>query len=240
MIEFISLVDGLSEIEQCVPKPASKYIPDWWKKTPTVPPNHTINNSFTGNVKNCVSFPDYFSKGYIIPMWSDTIIYFDEKTKNWAWKTPDVSNRFNWSYAPDSIFLDNVEASYGGKKQATALFKANCPWKMITPKGYSTYQLPLFFHFNKDYTLIPGIADTDLLHDISAFILFHSDQKEIFIPRGTPFMHCVPFQREEIGMTFRDKTDADMLLLKKNDLRYATTFVERKEYVSHRKQVNND
>jgi hypothetical protein len=83
-IQFISTVEGLESIEECLPRPAKHFIPKWFKDIP-------INNNMS--VRVCPSFPDYFSQGYIIPMWCDTEI----KSNNSGWNWNTASNNFSWN-----------------------------------------------------------------------------------------------------------------------------------------------
>jgi hypothetical protein len=78
-IEFISMMPGLQEIQQCKPKPSKQFVPQWFKDTPNMlDQSHMLDgpgsaqlgsinfpSSFT--VKICPSFPDFFSQGYVLP-----------------------------------------------------------------------------------------------------------------------------------------------------------------------------
>jgi hypothetical protein len=103
-ITFVSNVPHLSKLEECVPKPMQKSVPDWWKKTAIGEPYLDNEIMDFGNVKNCPSFPDYFSQGYVVTMWSDVILDFDRATGDWFWKTP--STDFIWEIHPSYQFLD--------------------------------------------------------------------------------------------------------------------------------------
>lgn len=196
-IEFWSDVDGLNNIEECRPKKASSYIPDWWKKTPYRP---EINNN---TVKACPSFADVFSNGYIIPMWCDSLL----KVKNgeYGWETS--SDQFSWGFHKHDQFLDFAPTWIN--QEVKAIFKAISPWHIKTPPGYAVYQMPLFFNFNKDYTLMPGIIETSFYHEINQQVMFHSDKEEVFIPRGTPFALYFPFKKEKFDFETRDGNSND-------------------------------
>jgi hypothetical protein len=101
------------------------------------------------------------------------------------------------------------------------------PWKIITPKGYSTLQLPATYHFNDDFSVMTGIRDTDVYHNLSIQLLIHSPNKEIFIPRGTPLAHYFPYKRLEETLEvleYKDSSDNDKLSLQKFDLNMSTKF----------------
>jgi hypothetical protein len=122
IIQFISTVPGLSSIEDCTPKPAIKFIPSWWKQMKNIPSYHHIDEAEAGNVKNCPSFMDYFSSGYILPMWTDTILYYNDENKDWSWRSSD--SRFTYSNHNNDQYLDFVSNSFLGK-ESYFVFKAH-------------------------------------------------------------------------------------------------------------------
>lgn len=92
-ITFVSTVPGLESIEECIPKSSKNFIPEWFKEIPS---------NRTDTVRVCPSFPDYFSLGYIMPMWTDTILRVDQKGPFWSVMQTDYS----WDYHGDNQFID--------------------------------------------------------------------------------------------------------------------------------------
>lgn len=185
LIRFVSTVTGLETITECIPKPAKFYTPDWFKNVP---------GDISGSVRKCPSFPDYFSQGYIIPMWSDTKISYDQQSKNWTYLS--ASKDAIWEAHTNNQLIDHVTPNFTGN-DGEFVFKALCPWKIITPPGYSVLQLPLFYHFNQDISIFPGVIDTDIYHDINQQVLYHGKGKEVLIKRGDPFALYIPFERKK-------------------------------------------
>ena len=69
-----------------------------------------MGSVIAGNMKNCPSFSDYFTKGYIVPMWTDSYLYFNSETNDWKWTTSD--DKFSWQYHSNhqyklTYFLDS-------------------------------------------------------------------------------------------------------------------------------------
>jgi hypothetical protein len=58
--------------------------------------------------------------------------------------------------------------------------------------------MPLFYHFNRNFTILPGTIQTDVHHKINQQVLFHTKKKEIVIERGTPFALYIPYKRETL------------------------------------------
>ena len=180
-IEFVSTIEGLESIEECLPKPAKHFIPQWFKDIPNKDPM---------TVKICPSFPDYFSQGYILPMWTD--VKLQAIGDSWNWETP--TDKVSWENHANEQFLNYTKANFNGI-EAQSVFKAVCPWKIITPPGWSVLQLPLFYHFNQEWSVLPGVLDTDIHHEINQQVLYHGNGNQIIINRGDPFVLYIPYKR---------------------------------------------
>jgi len=233
-INFVSSVEGLSYVEECQPKPANKHTPKWWKETKNKPFLETLNEQVFGNIKNCPSFPDFFSQGFIIPMWCDTIIRYNKTTQVFDWKTS--SKAFSWDVHNNYQFLDDVNFNKFGS-DALVVAKANCPWKIITKPGYSVLQLPVFYHYNNSFSVMPGVIDTDMHHTINQQVMVFSNEEEIFIEKGTPFVQYIPFKREDFTYNVREVNKKDKKILTKNDMEMTTSFGSNKQY-NKKKRIN--
>lgn len=202
IIEFISTVPGLDGVEDLRPKPAKNYIPEWWKRLPAF----TENNIAT--VKICPSFPNYFDLGFIIPMWSDTAIRYNKETSEWGYHIANGSVP-QWDHHMNDQFLNHIDADFTGK-EVNYVFKAVCPWKIITRPGWSVLQLPLFYHFNKKWTIMPGVVDTDIHHEVNQQVLYFGDSDGEIINAGEPFVLYVPFERKKIKYDIREPNKKDL------------------------------
>jgi hypothetical protein len=236
LIKIFPSIEGLCSIPEILPQSSQKFFPSWWKELPVLKSKNSINDSFPGNVKTCPSFPDYLSQGVIIPMWTDTIISFD-KNKVWRWKTSNEI--FQWEIHYPHQFLDSTSYSYMNKK-AKFIFKAICPWHIITPPGYSVYQLPLFYHQQDDYSVLPGIIDTDIHHIINQQVVYHTDKFEIFIKRGTPFVQYIPFKRTNFKIDVHEPTKDENKALLKNTRNFQTTFLGSQYYAKLKSKKKNN
>jgi hypothetical protein len=235
LITFVSTLPGLTQIEECNPKPMNKYIPDWWKKTPVKKGYTGTKDSYEGNIKTCPSFVDFFSKGYVIPMWADVLLSFDKSTDRWEYRTR--SNQTQWGALGKEETIGAMPYKLLGSTPSFA-FKAYSPWKIITKPGYSCMLLPLFFHFNADFSVIPGIVDTDTHHSLHPDVLYHTDKTEIIIERGTPLMHVIPFERENPSFAVQELEDIDVNVFKKineHSARMETKFQGTNNYLNDRK-----
>lgn len=227
-IHFISTVLGLENIEDIKPKQSKYFMPNWWSSVP-----NKYNNSQT--VKQCPSFTDFFSQGYIIPAWQDIELKYDKNKKYYEYKTasiifPNVEKHDN------DQFLNHVDAQVNGTS-IDFIFKLDSPWKVITPKGYSILQIPLFYHFDNKFSALPGIIDSDILHDINIQITYPAETPELFIKRGTPLAMLIPFKREKYKFEVRDQTDADIKKIKTSKINLDSRFIA--SYRRMQKQRDN-
>jgi hypothetical protein len=227
-IEFISMLPGLEEIDECRPKPAKHFMPQWFKDVPyTLTPEQklmpgAISGEGVSTVKICPSFPDYFSLGYILPMWCDSKLVHDPESGAWNWKT--ASDNFKWDVHGPNQFMKWANPSLHGS-DANFVFKASCPWRIITPKGWSVLQLPLYYHFNQQYSILPGVIDTDIHHEINQQVLYHGDGSGIQINRGDPFVLYIPYERKsKLGFEIRAKNENDDKLFKNKDVDISSKF----------------
>ena len=210
-IQFISTYEGLETIDSLIPKPAKNFIPKWFKDIPSDIP---------ATVKACPSFPDYFSQGYIVPMWSDVRLL--SNGDNWNWNTPNERNQ--WSTHSNHQFVDQTKANFNGV-EGQFVFKANCPWRIITPPGWSVLQLPLFYHFNQEWSVLPGVIDTDIHTEINQQVLYHGNGKEIEINAGDPFVLYIPFKRSnKLKSVVRYQTEKDKQLFQRQSVMFANLF----------------
>lgn len=227
-IEFISTRPGLEEIQELRPRPAKHFMPKWFKDVPATlsPEQKIIPGAISGpgvsTVKICPSFPDYFSLGYIIPMWCDSRLFHNSETGEWNWKTSDEN--VTWDIHGKSQFMEWANPNIQGS-DAQFVFKASCPWRIITPKGWSVMQLPLFYHFNQEWSVLPGIIDTDIHNEINQQVLYHGNGKEITINRGDPFVLYIPFERKsKLDLEIRSQNEKDIKLFRKKDIDLSSKF----------------
>jgi hypothetical protein len=116
-IQFISTVEGLESIEECLPRPAKYFIPKWFKD---------ISSDAKSTVRDCPSFPDYFSQGYIIPMWSDVRMKFENQVPRFELS----AKRFSFDVHGNLLWAkDEADAYAEGIDEVVKLIKERMPKK---------------------------------------------------------------------------------------------------------------
>ena len=206
-ITVVSTIPGLIDDKSIAPVPAHKFYPSWWKDMPRDLPWGDSSYRIKGTVKICPSFVHWFSKGIVIPAWCDMTLRYNSKNDVWNW-TAGRTSPFSIDTHGRSQFLDHTDYLNKGLK-AEFIFKLVSPWQVITPKGWSVLQLPLFYHNEQEWSVLPGIIDTDVHHQVNQQIAYYGKGKEIFIPKGTPLAHYMPYERTKTTLEVREQTPQD-------------------------------
>jgi len=233
-ISFVSTVPGLENIEEARHRPAKEFMPSWWKHMPTIDPD-----TGSGTVKVCPAIPDFFNDGYIMPMWADTTIKYDKESDQWSTFCGSSGQDFDWSIHTNNQAINHATFKTFGQA-ANFIFKAVSPWKIITPKGWSVYQLPVFYHFDNDFSVMPGTRDTDIYHNVNAQVLYFGDGKEVTIKQGQPFAQFIPFKRSAIDADVRYQTAEDQKIFETEKLRYSSVFANPVRGIYRKMQKRRD
>jgi hypothetical protein len=211
------------------PKPASKFLPEWYKKTeeyiggkkevyPDGSPSETI--------KKCIPVFDAMTAGYILTTQVDVQV-----------KKVDGQPYFNWS-AQDAISFHPIsQAELHPKNNGFPFPKWNNPYSIKTPKGYSCLFIPPIHNPNGIFTVLEGLVDTDEYTAPVNFPFVMNDKDwEGVIPAGTPMVQIIPFKRESWKLNFgaeKDKIEANNVTAKLMTTfhnKYKNKFWARKEY----------
>lgn len=192
-------VSGFKDIEQ--PKPASAFIPDWYKNMDSYiggEKKPTGQGGTAATVKRCMPVFDAMTAGYIITLPAD--VYVSIK---------DEQQYFEWSDLGLVQFHPIEQAPEHPAKKPYAYPKWINHWSIKTPKGYSTLFVQPF-HREAPFTILPGIVDTDEYYAPVNFPMVINDPKfEGMIPKGTPIAQVIPFKRESWSMEFGNQKDIE-------------------------------
>ena len=209
-MEIFTPFEFLLDIEETRPKPARNFIPQWWKTMPRSAQEFGVEKN---TVKTCPSFVQMFSQGIVLPMWCDTVL--SKMEQQYFWRT--ANDNFTWEFHSNWQFLDHVDIP-----EYKQIYKAVCPWYIKTPPNVSVFQFPMFFDFNQDWTIMPGVLNTDFYYQLNQQVIYTSQKDEIKINRGEAFVWYIPFVRTK----FDYKTylaDERMAQIVKNQANAVTT-----------------
>lgn len=184
--------------------PAGRMMPSWFRDTPNhftlrtghqvYPPELRVRENRT--VKSCPGIVDYMTGGYVLPLWADYSITMDDDGLTW------VSHQDDWPIVmPDPAQYSEMPKD---DEHFSLALKFQSPWYIKTPPGYSMRMLPLTYHFDQQWAVMPGVIHTDVYHESHVLVQFHFRKGQVVLPQGMPFAHLVPFRRETYDLTVRE------------------------------------
>jgi hypothetical protein len=129
-----------------------------------------------------------------------------------------LAEKINMNYQGKHEFhsIDQVKGSpYVEKNKNLPFHKILNPWIIKTPPGYSTLFVPPLNNSDDRFSIIPGIVDTDSFeNEVNFPIVINGDKYEILdtiIERGTPYVQCIPFKRDNWKMEIKYMEDKKYL-----------------------------
>jgi hypothetical protein len=209
--EFLGKAEYVKHLPH--PVPASKAIPEWYKKMPksrdqkTLMPRKELvwadedaGGLLSGaTMKQCIPVRDYLTSGYIVPLWCEITVSMENGAPFFGWidKSPvDIAVHPLYQVMGAPIQQEQ-NAQYG-------LAKLLSPWGYKTPPGYSS----LFFsprYYKGLLEILPAIVDTDSQHEVNFPFIYHGNENEHNILRiGEPIIQVVPFKRESWTHTVKE------------------------------------
>ena len=118
----------------------------------------------------------------------------------------------NFKYGIDFHSKEQIKGWNLKKTDFKEGIKFQNPWRIYTPKGYSVMFITPTYQFEKRFTVLPGIVETDSYHHINFPSIWHTT-KDAVIERGTPFIQVIPLKRDEWNLDLSQMNDLDF----KND-----------------------
>jgi hypothetical protein len=217
------------DLEETSPKPASNFIPEWYKSLESYMGKEKKpdgNGSTNATAKRCMPVFDAITSGYIITTPADVYISQREGEPYYEWSTLGLIQFHPVEQAPE----------HPNRNGHVAYPKWINPWAIKTPKGYSTlFVQPM--HRESPFTILPGVVDTDTYTAPVNFPFVLNDKTfEGIIPKGTPIAQVIPFKREQWEMKnggqneFVEINKVTSKLQTKFFDRYKTMFRVNKEY----------
>jgi hypothetical protein len=155
-----------------------------------------------GGFKACQGTSDYISLGGTWRLPANVRFRPSPDGKNWeAMWDGDTGPRNGFLIPRFEIDIFEYEASGEecpfnrdrGLPESNQIKIVN-PWIVKTAPGWSTLLLPYLMEPSRDWSLIPGIVNTDYYHHMNWVINIYTDD-EFMIPMGTPIAQFMTFPR---------------------------------------------
>jgi len=174
------------------PKPASEYIPEWYKKAkaytdPSGKKAPTLDGTPSATIKRCMPLWDLMTAGYIIETPYDIYVR----------QTPD-GPYFQWGEM-QAVAFQSMEQfqNHPYSRDINYATRIVHPWSIKTPKGWSILVCEPQHHEPGPLICANGIVDTDEFSlPFNMFFKLRDPKFEGMIPKGTPFIQVIPFKRE--------------------------------------------
>jgi len=201
-------------VELMPPVPAAQMIPEWFQNLhmdlpkPDHKPFPVVGNIVkqwsSHTIKKCPAVVDYFSEGYIIPLWADILV------QRYGQEFHFETNGANDGLGSVIEFHDEAQfKTYPFKrKDYRRAVKFTSPWFFHTPPGWSMLFMQPILHPNEDFTLFPGIVETDSFHQVNFPGIWHTEGDRI-LQRGSAFLHVIPFKRSKHKLVVEEFSQDD-------------------------------
>lgn len=215
--------------EEYSPVPATKALPDWYKKTEEYigGEKKIFQGKSPQTIKKCMPVFDAMTAGYILFTPVDLYIELNEKKES----------IFSWPSQNPIDFHPIEQAKHHPAHNGQMYPKWLNPYAIKTPKGYSCFFVPPFHNPNPFFTILPGFVDTDTYSAPVNFpFVLNNPLFEGLIPAGTPMAQVIPMKRDKWQMSLERESLRQEAYEVGDKLRstwfngYKLKFWHRKEY----------
>jgi hypothetical protein len=170
------------------PVPAKTVMPDWFKRTKPVDPEHltATNNGLT--IKRCMPFLDALTTGWIIPLAATVRLVVRD-----GGRTVDAG----WEFDRTMVSGHGAHQVPNHPNAPRPPMKFHNHWTVATPPGWSCLFVPPLNRPHPHFEVLAGIVDTDTYRSEIHFPFFATgDEGTYVIERGTPLVQVIPFRRD--------------------------------------------
>ena len=222
-ITFCAINEGMLDVWPH-PQPASRFIPDEYKKLK----RFKENNLHSPTVKTCVPFLDSLTMGYIIPFDQDYLV--DPVEDDFA-VTPANKEQSDFGFHNQTQLPEEWKETTG--KNAG---KFHNKWLIKTAPGYSCLFIKPMNRIETRFDIIAGVVDTDTyINTINFPFILNKRDQQFLIKKGEPMVQVIPFKRESWKMWsgfYLEKAHGKVLSMLNSEWvdRYKKMFWRKKSY----------
>jgi hypothetical protein len=206
---------------------ASNFIPQWWSNLPTY---KELNMPFGGyeNMRGCRGFTNLYSKGFILPLWSDAAFEI----------APKGELGFNSFFADENTQVDLHHDEQRGSYLSSLDYqhlKIISPWLFRCNKDISwMFQQPTWnYEKPEDIIIPPAIVDFSGNSSTNINIALPRDDnsKQILIKFGTPMAHIIPLTDSKVELKNHLISASEYMKIGKAERRVAfgNSYIKRKQ-----------
>lgn len=185
---------------------AAKHIPDWWRNLPSTWPTPDFEFVPEATAKYCQGFIDLYSRGFILPLWSDVAIELSWKNEQRNWKYRFADHKTNFSMHDYRSIQGMVSPDLYQH------FKFPAPWVLESKKDTKFLMTqPVWSNgdnINK-FTVLPGVIDFKYQFSLNVNALFEyipDTTRQIMLEAGSPLAHIIPLTEDSVEIRCHEIT----------------------------------
>lgn len=203
------------------PKPATAFMPQWWKDLSGTP-NSPVEENNLLTVKRCYGVHELVKRSIAVPMWCDLAVELG----------PIGSNAYQYRFAGAPRPIINHEASQRGSYLDAKRYqhlKIVSPWRFKCAEDvhWMVTQATWSFEHPDEVFIHPGVVDFKYQHDVN----FNT----IFVHKEKPYTQTFPFGQAMVYVTPIDarKVELRMHLVTKEEMFALTSASNIKFFNNH-------
>jgi hypothetical protein len=196
-IEFICTDENVLKHFPIVP--AKDCLPEWYKQL------HAKDDNGVPTIAGCMPVRDIVTSGYIVTnafeqeIIGNTFDLDDVEQIEKVYPVEEIGKFFeiqnHMTHPGSGHSHSQCPIELEGKKKS--YFKISLPWRIKTPPGYSCLFMQPYYHFEKEFALLPAIIDTDVCDLNSVHFPGYLKDPVAQLKVGQPLMQVIPIKREE-------------------------------------------
>lgn len=178
------------------------FYPDWAKKIQTAKFDFSNMKNNT-NIKSCYGFYNFFSHGFMVPMWSDLALKVNDDL-SWQYKFADGRSSMTYhennqapGFLDDHIFFKIHNPWFFDTKEDIDFLTTGCSWNNSKIPPYFTPTGVIKFNDN-------------FLQTQNIFALVKKQKQEIFINFGQPMLHVIPLSDKPVELNLQVLTNSQL------------------------------
>jgi hypothetical protein len=167
---------------------SNKYIPEWWKQLPVSKELPTARGGMAmeqSSIKRCSGFTNLYTRGYILPLWSDL-------------QVSTSTNGYEYMFA-NTVVEPGIERhnewQYGESFNDYWHMKIFSPWMLKQHNKCEFAMIPVIWNNPENwsnFTVLPGVVDFKHQHSTNINLFFEKDRPKVLISAGTPLYQIIP------------------------------------------------
>jgi hypothetical protein len=168
---------------------ASNFLPEWWKRLPKTAQSGAVMDAPT--IKGCAGLVDLYTKGVMLPIWSDLDIAIRPDFA-YEWKFADAESKIDVHpfYQTGSFLLDIGYVH----------MKIVAPWRFSCKEDIDWHFAQPVWNQEaaRDYCVPSGVLNFKYQTNININMLFRGIPNNIHIPHGHPMAHIIPLSERPV------------------------------------------